>query len=126
MHLDRLGVADDFAVVVTGDDGLPPKPAPALYLRALAALGVSASEALAFEDSPTGVRAAAAAGVRCVAVPSEAGPRSELEAADDRPGARVSANARTGAHGRDRPGESGLSAGPPQRRRGSRGVGCPV
>lgn len=46
------------------------KPAPRLYLRALAELGVRAEETLAFEDSPSGVRAAAGAGIRCVAVPN--------------------------------------------------------
>src|SRR5205814_1763907 len=46
------------------------KPAPDTYLGALAGLGVAANEAVAFEDSPTGVRAAKAAGLRCVAVPN--------------------------------------------------------
>ena len=42
-----------------------------LYLEALEALDVAASEAVAFEDSPNGVLAAKAAGVFCVAIPNE-------------------------------------------------------
>ncbi|KAB8141878.1 HAD-IA family hydrolase [Chloroflexia bacterium SDU3-3] len=45
------------------------KPAPDLYLSASAMLGVPPAECLVFEDSPNGMRAAAAAGMRCVAVP---------------------------------------------------------
>ena len=68
-HLRRLGTHEAFTVVVTGDTH-PAKPAPDTYLGALSALGVPAQEAVAFEDSPTGVRAAKAAGLRCVAVPN--------------------------------------------------------
>jgi HAD superfamily hydrolase (TIGR01509 family) len=68
-HLTRLGTQETFTVVATGDAYLP-KPAPDTYLAALAGLGVPASQAVAFEDSPTGVVAAKAAGMRCVAVPN--------------------------------------------------------
>jgi HAD superfamily hydrolase (TIGR01509 family) len=69
-HLTRLGVIDDFTTVITGDDEPRHKPAPDLYLRALAETGLAADEAVAFEDSPSGVRAALAAGLRVVAVPA--------------------------------------------------------
>jgi HAD superfamily hydrolase (TIGR01509 family) len=69
-HLTRLGVIDDFATVITGDDEPRHKPAPDLYLRALAETGLAADEAVAFEDSPSGVCAALAAGLRVVAVPT--------------------------------------------------------
>ena len=81
-HLHRLGVRDEIAVVVCGEDAARPKPAPDLYHVALARTGVSRGEALAFEDSPVGVRAARAAGVRCVAVPGTAADRGELRDAD--------------------------------------------
>ncbi len=68
-HLHRLGVHHLFAAVSTVD-GRRPKPAPDVYLAALEALGVGPDEAVAFEDSPHGVAAARAAGVRCVAVPN--------------------------------------------------------
>ena len=60
----------------------PPKPAPDLYLDAAAALGVRPTDALAFEDSPTGVAAARAAGLRCVAVPHPLTAGLDLSAAD--------------------------------------------
>lgn len=68
-HLTRLGTHEVFTVVATGDVH-PAKPAPDTYLAALAGLGVPAGQAVAFEDSPTGVAAARAAGLRCVAVPN--------------------------------------------------------
>jgi HAD superfamily hydrolase (TIGR01509 family) len=42
-----------------------PKPAPDLYLLAARALGRHPSDCAVFEDSPTGARAAAAAGIPC-------------------------------------------------------------
>lgn len=66
---------DAFPVVVTSDDVVHHKPAPDLYLLACARLGVQPADAVAFEDSPTGVRAAKAAGLTVVAVPAAGGPR---------------------------------------------------
>jgi HAD superfamily hydrolase (TIGR01509 family) len=68
-HVSRLGLMSTFAAIVTGDTHRP-KPAPDTYLAALAALGIPAAEAIAFEDSPTGVAAACTAGLRVVAVPN--------------------------------------------------------
>lgn len=45
------------------------KPAPDLYLLASERLDVKATDALVFEDSLTGVRAAIAAGSTCIAIP---------------------------------------------------------
>jgi HAD superfamily hydrolase (TIGR01509 family) len=70
MQLRRVGVHRLFDVVSTVD-GKRPKPAPDVYLAALDSLGLAPDEAIAFEDSPTGVAAAKAAGLRCVAVPNE-------------------------------------------------------
>lgn len=58
-----------FDVIVAGDDATRPKPFPDPYLQACAALGVDPSEAIAIEDSPTGVRSAVAAGVLTIGVP---------------------------------------------------------
>lgn len=67
--LGSAGVADRFRVVVAGDEVDHPKPAPDLYLAACAGLGVDPADAVALEDSPTGVAAARAAGMRVVGVP---------------------------------------------------------
>ncbi|WP_454131821.1 HAD family hydrolase [Microbacterium lacticum] len=58
-----------FELIVSGDDATRPKPFPDAYLQACAALGVDPARAVAIEDSPTGVRAAVAAGVPTVGVP---------------------------------------------------------
>ena len=72
MHLERLEEAVGWDAICTADrDPERAKPSPTLYLEALDLLGVAASEAVAFEDSPNGVLAAKAAGVFCVAVPNE-------------------------------------------------------
>jgi HAD superfamily hydrolase (TIGR01509 family) len=42
-----------------------PKPAPDVYLHAAQALGIRPETAVVVEDSPTGARAAQAAGMRC-------------------------------------------------------------
>lgn len=72
-------LAHHFDVLVCGDEAAP-KPAPDLYLLACRRLGVEPRRSLAFEDSPTGVRAAKAAGLTCVGVPSD--PRKPLNEAD--------------------------------------------
>jgi beta-phosphoglucomutase-like phosphatase (HAD superfamily) len=80
-HLLRLGVHDRFSFLSTVD-GRRAKPAPDVYLAALDALGVGPDEAVAFEDSPNGVAAARAAGLRCVAVPNEVTAALPFTAAD--------------------------------------------
>lgn len=58
-----------FEVIVAGDDVTRPKPFPDAYLQACRALGIDAADAVAIEDSPTGVRAAVGAGVTTIGVP---------------------------------------------------------
>ena len=70
--LDAAGGAlsrDDFDVIIDREQIGEGKPAPDAYLRALDALGVDASEAIAFEDTADSVRAAKRAGVSVVATP---------------------------------------------------------
>ncbi len=69
-HVARLGIEDRFDCIRTSDDVERTKPAPDLFLAALACLGVDPSESLVLEDSPNGIRAAAAAGIPCIAVPN--------------------------------------------------------
>jgi len=68
-HLKRLGLFDYFEAILCGDDVVHTKPDPALYLAALQALNVQASEAIVFEDSPNGIQAANSAGIFSIAVP---------------------------------------------------------
>jgi len=73
-------LADAFNVIVTSDDVEHPKPAPDIYLLACERLGVPPSQALALEDSASGVTAAKAAGLDCIAVPMFA--ETDVSAAD--------------------------------------------
>lgn len=61
--LSYLGAADLFDLVLAGADVSRGKPDPEIYLTALSRLGVKAEEALVFEDTDLGARAASAAGI---------------------------------------------------------------
>ena len=83
-HLTRLGLYHRFDSIVCADD-VPPgrtKPNPDLFLMALQRLEVQPSEAIVFEDSPNGVRAAKNAGIFAVAVPNPVTVRLKIEDAD--------------------------------------------
>jgi HAD superfamily hydrolase (TIGR01509 family) len=71
--LRRTGLHDAFDVVLGVDDVANPKPAPDLYLAACAGLAAAPADAVALEDSPPGVAAARAAGLRVIGIPSVAG-----------------------------------------------------
>jgi HAD superfamily hydrolase (TIGR01509 family) len=83
MHLRRLEQAVGWDAIVTADrDRRRAKPAPTLYAEALDQLGVAPEEAVAFEDSLHGIRAARAAGIFCVGVPNEVTRSFALDEAD--------------------------------------------
>jgi HAD superfamily hydrolase (TIGR01509 family) len=69
-HLQRLGLLDRFAFVVTREDAERGKPHPDLYLVALDRLGLPPEQVLVVEDSVNGVLAGHAAGLRAVALPN--------------------------------------------------------
>ena len=81
-HLERLGLHVHFDAIKTAADVERVKPDPALYLTALDALGLDATEAIALEDSPNGIAAAKAAGLFCVAVPNAMTRDLDVRAAD--------------------------------------------
>ncbi|MGO4525001.1 HAD family hydrolase [Microvirga sp. 2MCAF35] len=61
--LEVLGLAGRFKIEITIDQVERGKPDPLPYLTAIEQLGIQADEAIAFEDSPSGMRAAKAAGL---------------------------------------------------------------
>ena len=70
--LKAAGLDDIFKVVVTPLDVAPGrgKPHPDMYLEAARRIGVAPERCLVFEDAEPGVRAALAAGMQVVRVPS--------------------------------------------------------
>ena len=54
--------------VVGGDEGLPGKPEPAIFLEAAKRMGISPEACIVFEDAPFGIEAARRAGMRAVAI----------------------------------------------------------
>ena len=60
-----------FDSVICGDDPRvrAGKPAPDIFLAAAKELGVDPARCIAFEDTPTGCRAAVAAGMQTIAIP---------------------------------------------------------
>lgn len=80
--LERNKVLDFFPVICTSENVKQVKPNPELYLLALAQMGLTASDVLAFEDSPNGIRAAKAAGLFCVAYPNAISRQLDLSQAD--------------------------------------------
>ncbi|MFO7168884.1 MAG: HAD family phosphatase [Chloroflexota bacterium] len=63
-----LGLEGRFASLTLGDEVAHGKPAPDIFLEAARRLGVAPERCLVFEDAYSGVAAAKAAGMQCVAL----------------------------------------------------------
>jgi HAD superfamily hydrolase (TIGR01509 family) len=77
--LPEKGIEGCFDVVVTADEVSKPKPDPEVFLISAAKLGVNPEDCVVIEDSIFGVKAARAAKMKCIAVPSGAYSREELQ-----------------------------------------------
>ncbi len=67
--------------LITADDVAEGKPSPEPYLKGAALLGFAPADCLVFEDTPAGIQAGKAAGMRVVALKTTY-PATELTAAD--------------------------------------------
>ncbi len=84
LHLEQSDMKKYFDAVVTGDTVPNGKPAPDIFLRTAAQLGISPADCMGVEDSFNGVRAVKAAGMHTVMVPDMIQPTKEiLEITDD-------------------------------------------
>lgn len=83
--LQISGLAPLFKVVVTPEDVEHGKPAPDMFLLAAKRMGVPPEQCLVFEDAEPGMRAAEAAGMKWVRVPS----RKPAAARNPRPTAKI-------------------------------------
>ena len=63
LKMDPLPLA-----IVGGDEGLPGKPQPAIFLEAARRIGVEPAHCVVFEDAPFGIEAARRGGMRAVAL----------------------------------------------------------
>ena len=75
-----LKLRDFFDTVVLADEVEAVKPDPAPYKTALEKLGISAEEAIAFEDSVSGISSSVAAGIPTVGITSSQVPEKLREA----------------------------------------------
>ncbi len=79
--LTAVKVPFERMVYVSGSDVTKKKPDPQIFLIAIERLGLAAARCVVFEDAPSGVQAAQAAGARCIAVTNTV-PAEELDGAD--------------------------------------------
>ena len=66
--MGRLEITPALDAIVGGDEGLPGKPEPAIFLEAARRMRTDAGACIVFEDAPLGIEAARRAGMRAVAV----------------------------------------------------------
>jgi beta-phosphoglucomutase family hydrolase len=78
--LEQLRLQGYFDAIVAGDDVTSGKPDPAIFRLASVRLGVDADRALVFEDSVPGIKAAKAAGMKCVGIANSSRANILLEA----------------------------------------------
>lgn len=76
--LTAAGIAQRFEVIVGGDEVQHGKPAPDIFLRCAEIMGVQPANCVVLEDSDNGVRAAHAAGMRCIIVPDLKPPADDV------------------------------------------------
>ena len=67
--IEKLGIGNTMKVICSAEHEPYGKPHPGVYLTTAKKLGVLPEDCLVFEDSPNGVKAAKAAGMKCIAVP---------------------------------------------------------
>ncbi|MBP5976677.1 HAD-IA family hydrolase [Brasilonema sp. CT11] len=66
--LEVLEIKEVFHTVVIAENEIAAKPNPAPYQVALNKLGITAEQAIALEDSPSGIHSAVGAGIRTIGV----------------------------------------------------------
>ena len=77
LFLELTGTGKVFRATVSSEEVERGKPAPDVYVEAARRLGVSPATCAAIEDSENGIRSAAAAGMRVIAIPNRVFPPSD-------------------------------------------------
>jgi len=78
-QLTKTQIISYFDKRITGDMVTHSKPDPEIYLKACEIVGLKPEECVAIEDSPNGIRSAAAAGLTAIMVPDRIKPDEELK-----------------------------------------------
>jgi len=68
-HLGELDAMKYFDAILAGSDVKHGKPAPDIFLETAKRLGAEPKDCFVFEDSSNGIKAAVAAGMKCIGVP---------------------------------------------------------
>lgn len=76
--LGKIGVLCYFDIFVCGNMGLKSKPCPDIFLACAEKMGVEPKDCFVLEDSPNGIRAAFAAGMKPVMIPDMIAPEEDI------------------------------------------------
>lgn len=79
-QMRTAGFLHFFKTITTGDAVSHGKPDPEIYEKACRSIACAASECIAIEDSPNGVRSAARAGLRVIMIPDKIKADDEMKA----------------------------------------------
>jgi len=80
--LNGLGIKNQFDVIVSGEQVKIGKPNPDIFLITAKKLNTLPDNCLVIEDTSTGVEAAKAAGMKCIAVPNHFTKKQDFSKAD--------------------------------------------
>lgn len=78
-YIKNAGLADFFDVVIGGEQVKKSKPEPDIFLKACELTEVVPEEALVFEDSENGIRAALNGNIRVICIPDLKEPQKNLK-----------------------------------------------
>ena len=78
-HMKLSGLLPYFQAIIGGDQVTLSKPRPDIYLKACETIHMPPEEVIAVEDSPNGIRAAYAAGMKPVMIPDLVQPDAEIQ-----------------------------------------------
>ncbi|MFH0836676.1 MAG: HAD family phosphatase [Candidatus Aenigmatarchaeota archaeon] len=80
--LRNTGLIDFFNSITARDDVKKGKPYPDIYIHSIKQLGLEPKQCIAFEDTQSGVESAKAAGLYCIAIPTEISLKQNFSKAD--------------------------------------------
>jgi beta-phosphoglucomutase family hydrolase len=69
--IDKLGIRNQFEIIVSGQEIQRGKPNPDIYLLAAKKLNLKPQQCLVIEDATSGVKSAKSANMKCIAIPNQ-------------------------------------------------------